>query len=394
MADQWFIRVEGREYGPADLATLGEWKEEGRVLISNEARRNGSQHWIRAGEIPGLFQPLPPAPPPIQAEPAAHRGSGSRDSSGRAQGSGGPAGVSEPETPGLGRICFDTVVLYIRGFFPFLGLTLLVLLPSVLAQLTGAMLDASAETTDIDLRTTLTAGFTFCMLLLTLAAWPIYLTGIQLLTADLALGRRLKFFPLLNSALKFWPRVAGLCVFVYVAFAFWTVLPMGVILMLGVGAPSAISSFLIVAIGAIQVWIIGRLFVNFLFWQQTAVLDERNMPDALRESKAVARGGSHLPFLQRPLWQGVIVSSLWLLLVIGLNLPTLIPAAQQYWEIVSTVHDPQKVLEAVSNLSKGHGIDRLGFSLGLLQAMLRPLLGIAFVLIFFASKSRSDTEAG
>jgi len=52
-------------------------------------------------------------------------------------------------------------------------------------------------------------------------------------------------------------------------------------------------------------------------------------------------------------------------------------------------------VEAIQTMAKSsHGIDRLGFSLGLLQAMLRPLLGIAFVLIFFASKSRSDTEAG
>jgi hypothetical protein len=30
MADEWIIRVAGKEYGPADLATLHEWKAEGR----------------------------------------------------------------------------------------------------------------------------------------------------------------------------------------------------------------------------------------------------------------------------------------------------------------------------------------------------------------------------
>ena len=43
----------------------------------------------------------------------------------------------------------------------------------------------------------------------------------------------------------------------------------------------------------------------------------------------------------------------------------------------------------MSNLPREHGIDRVNFALGLLRAMLHPLLGIAFVLIFFAAKSRA-----
>src|SRR5438132_5760336 len=38
MAEQWIIRVGGKEYGPADLATLREWKTDGRVLPTNPAR--------------------------------------------------------------------------------------------------------------------------------------------------------------------------------------------------------------------------------------------------------------------------------------------------------------------------------------------------------------------
>ena len=63
---QWTIRVEGKEYGPADLATLREWKEDGRVLSTNEARRSEEETWMRAGEIPGLFAATPPQPPPVQ----------------------------------------------------------------------------------------------------------------------------------------------------------------------------------------------------------------------------------------------------------------------------------------------------------------------------------------
>jgi hypothetical protein len=264
--------------------------------------------------------------------------------------------------------------------------------PSVLAHVTGAVLE-DAHAVDLDVRTLLAAGFTFCMLLLTLAAWPIYLAGIQILTGELAVGRRLRFFDLLNRALRFWPRVATLCLFVYLAFAFWTVLPMGVIILIAMGGPSTLSLFLVLAVGTIQVWVVGRLFINFLFWQQSAVLDECDVAGALRESKAVARSGHDLPWFKRPLWQGVIVSSLWILFVLALNLPTLLPVFQEYFRLVSTTQDPQKLMQAMSALPKPHGAEQLTFALGLLEAMLRPLLGIAFVLIFFAAKSRMMDHA-
>lgn len=365
---RWLIRVDGKEYGPADLATLLEWKEDGRVLSSNEARLDSGENWMRAGEIPGLFASVPPSPPPVQVA------------------------VNVPPTPGLFRICFDTIALYIKGFFPFLGLTLLVVVPSVLAKVTGAVLD-DAHAVDLDVRALLAAGFTVCMLLLTLAAWPIYVAGIQILTGELAVGRRLRFFDLLNRALRFWPRVATLCLFVYLAFAFWTLLPMGVIILMALGGPSVLSLFLVLAVGTVQVWVVGRLFINFLFWQQSAVLDECDVAGALRESRSVARSGHDLPWFKRPLWQGVIVSSLWLLFVLALNLPTLLPAFQEYFRVVSTTQDPQKLIQAMSALPKAHGIDQLNFALGLLEAMLRPLLGIAFVLIFFAAKSRMMDHA-
>ncbi len=352
------IRVEGREYGPADLETLRDWKEDGRVLGINEARPAGAEDWVRAAEIPGLF-----ASTPVHTQ------------------------IDGPPPPGLLRICFDTVALYIKGFFPFLGLTLLVVVPSILAQITGAFLDDS-RAPDLNLRTLLAAGFTFCMLLLTLAAWPLYVAGIQILTAELAVGRRLPFFDLLNRAVKFWPRVTLLCLLVYLAFAFWTILPMGVIVLIGMAGPSVFSLFLILAVGVAQVWVVGRLFVNFLFWQQSAVLDECDVSGALRESRALARSGQDLPWFKRPLWQGVVVAGLWCLFVLALSLPTLLPAFRIYFHVAATTSDPQELYKALSALPKTHGIDRLSFALSLLDAMLRPLLGIAFVLIFFAAKSR------
>ena len=368
-ANQWFIRLAGKEYGPADLATLREWKEEGRVLGTNEARAADGEHWIRASDIPGLFATEPPPlPPPVQLDESVI-------------------------VPGILRICFDTVVLYVRGFFPFLGLTLLVVIPSVLAQLTAALLDQPG-TSDVSSRSMLAAAFSFCMLMLTLAAWPLYVSGIQILTSDLALGRRVQFFDTLNRALKFWARVAALCLFVYGAFAFWMILPMGVIILIALGGSSVLSFFLALVVAAVQVWVVGRLFVNFLFWQQCAVLDEYDVPASLRESKFLARSGQNVPWYKRPLWQGVFVSSLWFLFVLALNLPTLLPAFRQYFHLISTNPDPQSLLQSMSSLPKAHGIDRLNFALSLLEALLRPLLGIAFVLIFFAAKSRMmDNES-
>ena len=97
MSEQWFLRVEDREYGPADLAMLREWKEDGRVLRENEARPEDSDMWVPAAEIPGLFAPEPPDL--VQTLP----------------------GAPPVQSPGFFRICFDTVALYIKGFFSLSG---------------------------------------------------------------------------------------------------------------------------------------------------------------------------------------------------------------------------------------------------------------------------------
>ena len=60
--DEWIVRVQGTEYGPANIETLREWKAEGRLLPSNEARRADVDLWTTAAEIPGLFS-VPPAVP-------------------------------------------------------------------------------------------------------------------------------------------------------------------------------------------------------------------------------------------------------------------------------------------------------------------------------------------
>src|SRR4029453_2979473 len=119
VTEEWIVRVDGREYGPANIDTLREWKEEGRVLPVNEARRADAGLWTSAAKIPGLFE----------LEPPATAGAARIES------------ASSPEAPptfpsrGFGQILAETFRIYARGFFPFFFLTLLVLLPSVCAQL-------------------------------------------------------------------------------------------------------------------------------------------------------------------------------------------------------------------------------------------------------------------
>src|SRR5207253_1376049 len=203
-----------KEYGPVDVETLREWRDEGRVLPSNQARRADADLWITAAEIRGLFEPAPMASDPAEIPPSRRS---------------------------FAHILAETLRIYRKGFFQFFYLTVLVALPSLCAQLSGSAVGASPNI-NMDLRTLIAAVFTFGMLLLSLAAWPVFIAGIQILTAELAAGRKARIVGLFNQALKFWPRVALLCIFVYGAYFFWTLLPLGIILMFAASGPSLIST--------------------------------------------------------------------------------------------------------------------------------------------------------
>src|ERR1051325_2071903 len=119
MAEEWIVRVQGKDYGPADIDTLREWKREGRILPGNEARNAGADLWGTAATIPGLFDvaAVVPTVGPLTQAPlqTRHRS--------------------------FGQILAETFQIYRKGFFQFLGLTLLVLLPSLCSQLTTALVE-------------------------------------------------------------------------------------------------------------------------------------------------------------------------------------------------------------------------------------------------------------
>ena len=358
MTDEWIVRVQGKEYGPVEVDTLREWKMEGRLLPANEARRTDVQRWTTAADIPGLFESVDTA-----AAPAA--------------------GLQPRRS--FSQILIDTFRIYRKGFLQFLGLALLIAVPSLCAQLTSSTLSASPNM-EANLRTLTVAAFSFCMFLLSLAVWPVFIAGIQILTTELAGGRSLKMLPLLQNALKFWPRVAMLCIFVYGAYFFWTVLPIGIILMVMVAGPSVLLFFLALFVLAFQVWIVGRLFVNFLFWQQFAVLERSDAGNTLSQSKELARSRRDLRWFRRPMWRGVFIASIWFAFVFAINLGSEWHSIQHYFHELTTSQDPQALIQGLTATSTTQRFNLVGFIFGLAQTLLRPLLGIAFVLLYFDSK--------
>ena len=362
VTDEWIVRVQGTEYGPANIETLREWKEEGRLLPSNEARRANVDLWTTAAEIPGLFSPPPPVlftqppQPPVQL---------SRRS--------------------FGEILAETLQIYRKGFFQFLGLTLLVLLPSICSQLVTAFVQPP-QGSNIDIPSALAAGFAFLMFILSIVMWPVYIAGIQILTAEIVRGNRFSLVGVLNEAVKFWPRVAGLCVFVYGVFFLLMVFGLAIAAMSLAAGSSILVPLVAMGLLLLQVWMFGRFFVNVLFWQQFAVLENAGFIDALRESRELARSGGDLPRLQRPLWRGALIASIWFAVVLAITLGPQLGILQQHFNQLMTTQDPQALLQQITEAQKASGFNISAFALGVVEKILQPLVGIAFVVLYLDSK--------
>src|SRR5437764_13195654 len=117
MMEEWIVRVQGKEYGPADIDTLREWKREGRLLPENEARNARVDLWSTAAAIPGLFDLQTAAEPSVRSTQLP----------------------VQMRRRSFGRILAETFQIYRKGFFQFLGLTCLVLPPSICSQVTTGL---------------------------------------------------------------------------------------------------------------------------------------------------------------------------------------------------------------------------------------------------------------
>jgi hypothetical protein len=365
MTEEWIVRVQGVEYGPANIETLREWKVEGRLLPANEARRADVNLWTAAGEIPGLFSveaAVELREPPVQVS-----------------------------RRGFNQILAETFRTYRKGFFQFLGLTLVVLLPSICSQVTSAFVQPP-QGSNVDLRSVLSGGFGLLMFILSIVMWPVYVAGIQILTAEIVHGQRPSLVAVLNEAVRFWPRIAGLCIFVYGVFFLLMIFGLA-IGALAVAAPSSVLLILLaMALLILQVWMFGRFFINVLFWQQFAVLENAGFIDALRESRALARSGRDVPWFQRPIWRGGLIASIWFVFVAAITLIAQWGTLQHYFNQLLATQDPQTLLQQMTDAQQAAGFNTSAFVLGVVEKVLQPLLGIAFVVLYLDSKFRGHSD--
>jgi hypothetical protein len=370
MTEQWIVRVQDREYGPADIQTLREWKAEGRLLPVNEARRSDIDLWTTAAEIPGLFELAMPTA--ASAHPLTQP----------------PVQLSRRT---FGEVLTETSQIYRKGFLKFLVLTLLVLLPSVASQLTTAFVQPP-HGSSVDVRSALAAGFGFVMFILSIVMWPVYIAGIQILTAEIVRGNRFSLIGVLNDAVRFWPRVATLCIFVYGVFFLLMVFGLAIAAVALAAGSSVVLALVALGLLVLQVWMFGRFFVNVLFWQQFAVLENAGFIDSLRESRALARSGRDLPWFQRPLWQGALIASIWFVVVAAITLTAQWGTLHQYINQLMTTQDPQTLLQQMAEAQQASGFNMFAFALGIVEKILQPLIGIAFVVLYLDSKPEGSSR--
>jgi hypothetical protein len=228
------------------------------------------------------------------------------------------------------------------------------------------------------------------MFVLSMVMWPIYVAGVQIVTAEIAGGGRLGLVAALNEAVRFWPRVAALCIFVYGVFFLLIVFGLVIAGMALAGASSLLLIVFVLALLVLQVWMFGRFFVNVLFWQQFAVLENAAFIDSLRDSRKLANSGRDLPWFKRPLWRGAFIASLWFALVLAVTLVSEWTTLHHYFDQLVTTQDPQALLKQLTEAQRAQGFNVSGFALNLLQKILQPLLGIAFVVLYLDSKSTSS----
>jgi hypothetical protein len=178
-------------------------------------------------------------------------------------------------------------------------------------------------------------------------------------------------------------------VVVYASYLFWVFVSFtAMAALLSAGIP-VVSQMLYLLVGAFMVYMIVRLFINFLFWEQTAAFGENGAVLALRESKELARGASDAPRLERPLYRGVITALLWLALLL-----LVLIAVQFPFTLIrlSGVENPEQAMELMRSLSQAKTPDALMVASDVLGAVvnliLRPLLAISFLILYYDAKAR------
>jgi hypothetical protein len=334
------------------------------VIPLNELRRGSSGEWQIAGSVDELF----PRTESVQ---------------------GADNVVRRRSWPELIR---DTFVIYRRACGQLWLMALLTAVPSFFLQemvsFTLPSLDGSMPQWP-----KLTPA-AIALLSAVILLWPISTAGMQLAADSAAHKQPQRLRDLLRNAIALWPRIFLLGLVVYGSFFFWLVVPFTAMLSLVSAAPTIMSLLLILLIGVFTVYMNARLFINFLFWEQTGALTALPTLDALRESKRLARSRAAAPPLDRPLYRGAFVASAWLLLLIALTIAVQVPFALVRFVGIS---DPNEALAIAQKMSVAPAHDALSIGANvvaaLLHVLLRPLLAIAFVVVYYDARAGAQPPA-
>ena len=124
-----------------------------------------------------------------------------------------------------------------------------------------------------------------------------------------------------------------------------------------------------------------------MFWQQSATLGGLSGFAALRESKTLARSGRDLPGYERPLWRGAFIVSIWIIVALIVSTAVQLPFLLVRLRGITSFEQMQTLLQ---NLSASRTPEPLllaaSITTALVHAAIRPLLGIAFVVLYLDSK--------
>jgi hypothetical protein len=288
----------------------------------------------------------------------------------------------------FGEIIRDSFRIYKTAFLPFFFMTLLIAIPTLVLELTSPVYGIFPQLEGAGLtRARVVALFAFIALVVD---WPVFLAGIQIATVDVLEGRKVRAGELFRRAANFFPRFARLSLIVYGSYLLCTAIPIAIILSLASESPTILSLLLALLILVVQVIMVARLWVNFLFWQQSAYISNLEGAAALRESKMLARSRRRPRKSTRPIWRGALLASLWILIVLGLSAGAEIPLILPKLQSVST-SSPEEIMKMWQDLNAPKVADAMLIGSmaisSLVRALLRPILGIAFVLLYFDARS-------
>ena len=368
MPEEWIVRVAGKEYGPVDTEELIEWREEGRLIAENEIRRVNEEDWTLAGSVPEIFGRVA-APPPLP------------EVAGAARARTWPELLAETRriyTLGLGRF----VVFGLISAVPLFALRW------ALPKFEFPNLAANPNATVV--WPTL-SPMALALFLLFLALWPISTAGYQFVADDLIHGRTRSLGSQLRAALGRWGHLVATALLVYGSYLFWFLIPFGALTALvGSGQISAVGAFLFLMIAGFMVYMNARLFINFLFWQPAVTLRSQNAFGALQESKELARSEADKPRLERPLFRGAIVASVWLAVVLILSVGIQIPFLfARFLGVASS----EEAITLARNLAEAKTPDVFSVladvASAALSLVLQPLLAAAFVVLYHDARARS-----